>query len=547
MSTSSGSGVGGSIGGPQQPSIFELEQRGIQDAIKQRYAIAKELDTMEFPMLLLSEDLLHRYRASPDRPVLAPLAQMRIKTAFEPAPDESSKIFYDDLVGRLPPELQAALSKDQSRPFEERNLNFTALNNLLQGLARTLVTLEKAAQPLPPESVEEARKIIAQRLPFVGFKSALGFSAELAKYMNGYLEQIGPNDPVFDTVKRALSNAEESATTLTTYYQQFIDGKLQGFPTADLAEAAAKIGTDNQIFQRDSNGDSFQILRHTMDGAALFAGALSLHEFAPLSFLSLYLGKIGNADDPGQGGIYSPAFDKLINQASTGLQALLNWNATTDSAKAKTLDTVLSTLALFATSGGAYLGKEGIGPFPPASQGDIVEAKRFSADLGLNLLTHSGIIDSVTTDLAKALEVKDKEVAPLASALSLWVLLLGIRGAETCGNCRADQLLESIQPHLLTHLKAFEQFVTQRQQAGLSDPASQGVGVYLNQAIIALEGHDYNGLADSLKSLSGLTGYPEDKTAGDLKSVASFGSSVQTAFSDKSRENSSSITGISQA
>lgn len=541
MSTSSGSGVGGSVGGPQQPTIFELEQRGIQDAIKQRLAIAPELDTIHYTPLL--DDNVRKYRASPERPVLAPIDQMRIKASLDPAHDENIQVVYQELMKQLPPELQTALRKDQERPFEQRNQDFVILNNLLQALAHTLIGIDNAAQPKPAESLENARTTLAQHLPFLGFKSALGFSGELANYMSGILDQIGPNDPIFDTARSALSDAKEITNQLTNFYKKYIDGNLQGFPTADLSEAAAKIETANQIFQRDSNGENYQILRHTMAGTALFAAALSLHNLAPLAVISLYLSNIGNAD-PEQGGTYSAELDNLIHQTSTGLKTLLGWNGPADTAKVKSLDTILHTLALLAASGGAYLGQEGIGPFP--NQGDIVGAKRFSADLGLTMLTHSGILDSVSTDLASALEVKDKEVAPIASALSLWTLIWGIQGAETSGVSRADQLFESAQPYLLNHLQTLEQYVTQKQQEGQTDPLTQGVGVFLNQALIALQEHDYNGLADSLKSLSGLTGYPEEKTITDLKSTASFGTIAHDAFTTQTKD-ASTITGISQA
>lgn len=523
MTSLSGSGVGGTFGGPPEPTIFDLEQRGIQDTQRQRMAMAKEMDTMDFPLTQLGGNVW-KYQSSANRPVLAPLIQLRTSTAYDPTIDDSFKSIYEDLLNRLPSELQDALKRDQQRPFEDRSLNFIVMDNILNALAKTTAWVDKAAELPAPETVAGERMQMSQAIPQLAFQAALSFNKDLITSLNTLLGQIGPNDPDYDTVKNALTNAQTFLSELTS--------------PSDLASTSAKIDQANKNFKRDLREDSYQILGNSMDALSAISSALSQSTLAPSLFLAFTAANKGNADP--ELGIYTPSFNALIQNLAGGLSNALGWNETTDSAKSKSLEFILGAFGAFAIAGGAYLGKEGIGPFPNGVEADVTEAKQFSTDIGLNLLLSSGVIESVATDFVKAAGVQGKAIAPVASALTLWTLMLGI---QSTGKSQSGPLIESIQPQLLSHLNAVEEFVSNQQNPGA---LGQGTSVYLSQAAIALQSHDYEGFNESIKGFLGLIDHTEEKTQGDIQSVASFGTLVQSAFSDEA-ELGSSITGISQA
>jgi len=532
MTSLSGSGVGGNFGGPQQPSIFDLEQRGIQDTQRQRMAMSKEMDTLDIPLILVAGGNIWKYQSPPNRPVLAPLIQLRTNTAYDPVIDETLKPIYENLLNRLPSELQDALKRDQQRPFEDRNLDFIVLDNALNSLTKATALIDRAAVLPPPESIAGERMHVAQVFPQVAFNSAVSYNQDLTASLQTLLSQIGPNDPNYDTVQNALTNAQTFLTQLS-------------LPN-NLADVSSKIDQANKNFRRDLHDDSYQILDNSMDALSAISAALSQSTLAPSLFLAFTAANKGNADT--ELGIYTPSFNALIQNMSEGLSNALGWNGTTDSAKAKTLEFIIGSFGVFAIAGGAYLGKEGIGPFPNRSEADINEAKQFSVDVGLNLLLSSGLLESVAADFVKAAGVQGKDVTPVTSALTLWTLMLGIQSTEGKGKSQSDQLIESIQPQLLAHLNTVEEFLSNSQQVGnLNSQLSQGVSVYLSQAAITLQNHDYDGFKESVKEFLGLVEHTEEKTKEDISSIASFGTLVQSAFSDEATELGSSITGISQA
>ncbi|KIA76086.1 hypothetical protein DB43_AX00080, partial [Parachlamydia acanthamoebae] len=112
----SGSGVGGTPGGPQQPTIFELQQRGIEDTQKAQLAIVK--DTVEVPLTQLgggSDEVYERYKSSSSQPVLAPLVQFRMASSSDKSESLDTTEILQNLISRLPEAIISGLAINQAR------------------------------------------------------------------------------------------------------------------------------------------------------------------------------------------------------------------------------------------------------------------------------------------------------------------------------------------------------------------------------------------------------------------------------------------------
>src|SRR5438105_1559919 len=119
-----GSGVGGNVGGPIQPSVRELETTAATVAARANLKLAP--DTLNLPLLEMDYDA-RRYQSSSNRPLLAgSLFFERVSSARwdQPSTDEGWHSNYDALVLMLPDDLRSAFLADLKLPPGQRNPNF---------------------------------------------------------------------------------------------------------------------------------------------------------------------------------------------------------------------------------------------------------------------------------------------------------------------------------------------------------------------------------------------------------------------------------------
>lgn len=116
------------------------------------------------------------------------------------------------------------------------------------------------------------------------------------------------------------------------------------------------------------------------------------------------------------------------------------------------------------------------------------------------------------------------------------------------GQSRASELLETLQPQLLTHLNTLDQYITSQQENGaLPRGVGQGALVYLSQANIALQNQDYDEFLRSLGSLMQLAGQTEDNVKKDMSSITEFGSLAGSALAGELDDQLANFIGFSQA
>lgn len=532
----SGSGVGGTPGGPQQPTIFELQQRGIEDTQKAQLAIVK--DTVEVPLTQLgggSDEVYERYKSSSSQPVLAPLVQFRMASSSDKSESLDTTEILQNLISRLPEAIISGLAINQARLPLEQNLSLVALDNVLTSVALTLAFIESAAQLPATGSLEADRLEIAQTAPYQAVLAALALNDNLSSSLNNVLSAVGPNDPNFDTVQNALAEIKTFSSALTILSQQ------QTVYAGDLVQISAGLQDIKDSLQRDLRDNSYQILGDSINALSTVVMAYSLGEVSPSNLLSLAILQNGISGD---NGVYSNNFASLIDNTASGLQTILNLDNTS---QINSLELLLSTVALASILGGTALGN-GIGQFPDQAVGDVNEASRFSTDLAVGLIAGSGVIETVVGDLISATGINQNAVTPLTSAFTLWSLILGTQAAATMGQSRASELLETLQPQLLTHLNTLDQYITSQQENGaLPRGVGQGALVYLSQANIALQNQDYDEFLRSLGSLMQLAGQTEDNVKKDMSSITEFGSLAGSALAGELDDQLANFTGFSQA
>ncbi|MBS4168097.1 hypothetical protein [Parachlamydia sp. AcF125] len=529
------SGSGGPLGGPQQPTVYDWQQRGIEDTQKAQLALVK--DTVEIPLTQLgggAEEVYEQYKASASRPVLAPLAQLRMGSAEDAPETQDTTGIYQNLLSRLPTALANGLEENQALPAQEQNLSFVALDNLLSSTAQVLTSLESAALPPAAGTLASDRLENAQTAPYQAVLSALNLNQELSSSLQSMLSEAGPNDPNYDTLQNALSEMETFSSALTALSQQ------QTVYSGDLVQISTGLQNIQETLQRDLRENSYQILGNSMEALSTITSAYSLGSVAPSNLLSLLIVDKGLS---GENGVYSDNFASLIDTTASGLQNVLNLDNQT---QIQSLNLMLSTLALASVSAGSTLGN-GVGQFPDRSEGDMNAATRFSTDLAVSFLVSSGAIETVIGELVSTTGVEQNAAEPLTSALTLWSLTLGIQAAGTLGKSQANDLIESLQPQLLNHLNTLDQYITNQQESGeLSKEVGQGALVYLSQASIALQNQDYEAFSSSLESLLQLTGQSGDSLKKEIVSITEFSSLAGAALAGKLDDQLTNLTGISQ-
>ncbi|WP_075883344.1 hypothetical protein [Candidatus Protochlamydia sp. W-9] len=150
-------------------------------------------------------------RASAGRPTLSPLFRSRF--ADENNQTENLALsYYQSRFEGLPFELQARLTLDKQKEFEDRDPDLLALDASLKFDAQLLAFRDSFSVSKTDESIQ----IAAQQ--YLGLPDAIGqemikTSGAITNFLDDHLSQIGPNDPDYDRLLN-VSNLIKETTYL---------------------------------------------------------------------------------------------------------------------------------------------------------------------------------------------------------------------------------------------------------------------------------------------------------------------------------------------
>lgn len=191
-----GTGMGDDVGNLNQPSIFELETKAAVEISKTRLGIVQ--DTLEISFTQLGKNDLWQYKASSNRPTLAPLISTRMETGHIDESDLTWKGIQDEILKRLPEDVQARYIRDTEKPLAERSPAFIALGEAIKTLAKLLSQFGRL-EGLETLSARTERKAeFNALLPLIAHKESLSLSAFVNSRAFDFLESMGSNTPYFD-------------------------------------------------------------------------------------------------------------------------------------------------------------------------------------------------------------------------------------------------------------------------------------------------------------------------------------------------------------
>ena len=252
--TITGSGVGGNIGGPLQPSPRELEATAA--TMTSRAALGIMPDSLEVPFSQLGGNVW-KYQSDSSKPTLSSLATLvRASTAEDKKTDDSWKPVFNTLVDRLPPELKTRLAAEMNKPFESRNPNFAHLENILTFTAKGLAWLEEAEKPVEPETIKWDRMMHNRGMPGKVVRGMVRQGQQILGGADAFLNRMGPNLPAHDTMRHFTGQAAEIQTRLEALLKQMQEGKQP--PQEELIRLSNEAETLQANYQRIYRGSDLQ-------------------------------------------------------------------------------------------------------------------------------------------------------------------------------------------------------------------------------------------------------------------------------------------------
>lgn len=538
-----GSGVGGTIGGPPQPTTRELETIAANEIAKQMGGLVK--DTLEVPFTQLGGNVW-KYQSSANRPSLPPLTQNRVLVGYEPPPDDSWKSLAKDIVDHLPDDFKGRYLTQMSLPFEERDLLFVALDNLLNATAKALFLLNEAAEPVEPESPADIYSQINLALPYFALANLAKEGQFIFTEVQGFLDKMGANYIHYDQFSNYLRLIGNVNQDLTDVQNQIKEGGTMPSPEK-LASLSRKIANLHGEFSHYEFGSDLQILGAQLEAMDRVGALLPFLGTGTASLLlSLNMALCGS-ETPSAAGFLGYGFCQAARGISDGLLAGTVQDPTIGS---RDLLQKTITLAFAGAYGFAhYVAQEGFGIFPDREQTELHAARAFQYDLFLHMLASSGVLNAAFIGITSSLGAKEKTAELMAEILAAAALLLmTIPGSNSHDAEGTTKLLQSLKDHFTGSLdKAGNLVSEQLLNREIEDQKAAGLGIALQQARIALGKDDYEALASALVNVLGVLGITEEVFFESLHALKGFTDQMTSALTSASDDKTNTMTGIAQS
>lgn len=498
--TVTGSGSGGNIGGPQQPLQRELETTAWTDVNKMLLAIVKDSIDLSFTEM---GGNVKRHHTEPGRPTLHPMLNLRTASGGITEEDQSWLPHYEELLDLLPADLKEQLAEDQALPFESRHPLLVCLDNLLKALAKAAAWLEVAISPVDVASLAAARTRLNLALPFMMLKTSMTMGDTILAEARNFLTSVGPNHPQFDRLNNVISQLDEALEELRGIYGEMEEGNIDIIKSEEFAAFAEALEELNTFYHSTELSQDLRILSPLLKTLTAITSAFSLGIGSPSLFLGLMIAGVGFNSSESEAGIVGESLEKMVN---TLIGAIIPDGRVGD----RTMLTLLTTTSLIALIAFAQvIGDVGIGRYPTLDRAD---GERFSLDLLLHLGSNLGLIHDLFAHVATASGLTGNDHTIATESLATTAMLLIILGAAETDHHTAEELLTSLRPHLLSSTETLEGFAEDIPELGL----------FLQQAKMALEEDNIAGFVEALGSALALIGISMDQLTEDLQELHGF-------------------------
>lgn len=463
-------GTGGTIGGPPTPQQYELSTSAAQ--VNAQINLGITSDMLENPVSNMMRTAVWKYLANASNPNLTTyLSQMRVSTAVKDESDTLQNEHFTRLWNALPDDVLQRYNLEMTLPAEEQDPAFINLRTTVQMMAYFAAWVS-GANPSTDVSKEALERNAAYlSLPEQAQRGMVSTGLELLQGMRQYLETIGRNNPVFDSLSPFINQFDAAIT------------ELNSSSKADLSKLAGDLEIWTTQFQRYS-GNDLQVLGQLMPLMSLVAAAGALGTGSASLLLGLGTAFIGINRADSSTGILPSDLSALVSLLSTGMLATLLPNA--DKGSVQLLKLLTSGLYIGAVTIAA-LARDGL-------------STPLLFDLSMTAALSSNVFTTVTEAIAAAAGATERTKELAGSALSLTTVLLMIMAYAGKDQARAAALAESFKPYLSGWIEQLEPVVSSA--AGRSnDSKITSLNVHLQQGKVALETDNYPEFIATVESM----------------------------------------------
>lgn len=519
MSTMTGMGVGGNIGGPQQPTPQEMEASAWAVVNRERLGIVK--DTVDISFTQVGGNVW-KYSSDSSRPTLMPMGTSRTMAGEEPKPDESWKDNYDQLVNKLPPGMKARLQRELGKTSEFRNPDYTTLDNQLTTLAKGIAWMAKAEQPVDPQTPEGERTLHNQSLPGKALRGIVEHSQSELQGAESFLNDVGPNDPNHDKL-RYFTNKSNDLQFRMNEFLEILKDPNAALPTQKQMDGLCQdIGKLLMEFNAISQGNNLQMMGPMLEALEAVAQALSMSPTSPSLFLGLKTALMGIFKSDSAAGLIGENLEALLNALQSGMAATLMRKL--GAAKLKMLMMMLMSALGGLGSLASLLTDEEARKKSNDEDGEEKEKEKFNFLLLMEWLESTQAIKSLIKMVAKACGQNEPDQDLTADLVELPMVLLMVVIAGKGKEEKTAPLLDEMLVKLQNKLLAVETIINA--SAPLDENSSadrKNLNILLQQGLMAIANYESEGLFQVLEgALQQLNGSMDGlkKDINEIKEVA---------------------------
>lgn len=511
--SSTGSGIGGSVGGPIAPLPREIETTAWAENAKAFLAIQK--DSLNIPFTQLGGNVW-RYDTSTGHPVLPPMVQLRMDTELKETPDSKWRPHFEDLVNRLPLDMQARFMREMNLPADSKSPYYAFFEKFLVNLAKGLSMLHEASQPKELNaSALKLQRIHQELLPATKESVDLHLKESQA-HLNQFLEKAGANSPDFDSIHYHTEQMQRISTALQS--------PLNEKESAQLAEHSQRL---SEQFDQVRGNESFQ-----MRGAYLKALALlSASSLPSIARPSVLIGLQMATKGLGEGNLIEKGVQEFVNEL------LISWGDQSQGTEKMVRSSGLIGL-LFSSALGFSLSHVTQLSSSMKEEKAPADLPLFSYDLILTFMVHSRCLTHLFEGILSASQEVGEGQRSLAEMLSGFSLFLT---ALTGTQGKAAYLLP-----LLNGMKGYFAQLLKREREEKDrrrTPLPKELALFLAKGEAALEMDDMSAFLQAwvewMEALDG-SNQTEEKLVQELKTLHDLGGIIKSSLM---REDDLSKTG----
>ncbi|MGA8164351.1 MAG: hypothetical protein WB791_04910 [Waddliaceae bacterium] len=336
MGIGGGTGVGGGV---QPPQIRDSETTAFTETTRKNVLGMIPSDTLEIiPFTQGEYDQVFKYRSEPDRPTLHPLLHLRHGTLPESADDNAWQPFYRGFVDMLPDEIRTQLLEQNQLPFAERDPGFAALDQLLIFSAIAVMWLIGVTGPVEAGSPEEINNALNLTLPYIVLGAIIAQAEIILNAAQIWLEQIGPNDPNYDSLVHVVGELTTLTAELSALWHEMEMGGDREALALRFQELAQKF---HQLAATVANlglSEGMLILKTTLDILAMVCSAWALGLDSSPLLIGMFTAGTGLSQETSETGVLGPGLQTVMNGLVEGLLEIFPFGPLTELEELDNLD-----------------------------------------------------------------------------------------------------------------------------------------------------------------------------------------------------------------